>query len=134
MLNEVPGDGPLAVDGAQVVFNARLFLRRGKEVTRDAEILSGSGATLPTRTVGGIELIDRVTELGKRRTIAGVELSLRGMRVHGYREVLVSPHLAYGQEGAPDGIPANAVLRIQLWLQEVVIPSYPPSSDQTPNQ
>lgn len=69
--------------------------------------------------MAGVELIDHVTELGKRRPIAGVEKSLYGMRAGGYREVLVSPHLAYGKSGVEGLIPANAVLRIQIWVQNV---------------
>lgn len=121
LLDEVPGDGPIAVEGATVVFNARLFLRRGEEVTGDPGILSRPGPTVPKRSIGGVDLVDHVTVLGRRHTIAGVELSLRGMRVHGYREVLVPPHLAYGRTGLPNRIPANAMLRIQLWLQDVSV-------------
>lgn len=123
LLNEVPGDGPVAVNGATVVFNARFFLRRGEEVTDDHKIISRPGNTVPTRIIGGVELVDHVTVIGKRRTIAGVELSLRGMRVHGYREVLVPPRLAYGRNGVSNLIPANAMLRIQLWLHDVCITS-----------
>ena len=119
LLHEVPGDGTMAVDGATVVFNARFFLRRGEEVTNDHEILSRPGNIVPARIIGGVELIDHVTELGRRHSLTGVELSLRGMRVHGYREVLVAPRLAYGRSGVPNRIPANAMLRIQLWLQDV---------------
>lgn len=122
LLDEVVGEGPEAVDGSVVVYNARLFLRRGDEVTQDAQILSRARPHLATRIVNGIELIDHVTQLGKRRTIAGVEKSLKGMRAQGYREVLVAPHLAYGQKGVPNLIAANAMLRIQLWVQGVTEP------------
>ena len=123
LLDEVVGEGPEAVVGAVVTYNARLFLRRGDEVTRDAEIIASAKAHLTTRFIHGIELIDHVTELGKRRPIAGVEKSLHGMRARGYREVLVSPHLAYGEEGIPNLIPARAMLRIQLWVWNVASPS-----------
>ena len=97
----------------------RLFLRRGEEVTRDSEIIARARDHLTIRIVDGVELIDHVTELGKRAPIAGVEKTLVGMRRRGYREVLVSPHLAYGDAGVPNLVPANAVLRIQLWVQEI---------------
>ena len=123
LLHERVGEGPEAADGAAVTYNARFFLRRGDEVTRDAQILSSARAHVTTRIIDGIELIDHVTVLGKRRAIAGIEKSLRGMRAQGYREVMVSPHLAYGDRGLPGLIPANAMLRIKLWVQQVAEPA-----------
>ena len=122
LLDEVPGEGPEAVIGAVVIYNARIFLRRGDEVTQDAEIISRARGSIRTRIIAGIELIDHMTKLGKRRTIAGVEKSLHGMKSKGYREVLVSPHLGYAEQGVPNLIPANAMLRIQLWVQGVSKP------------
>ena len=119
LLDEVLGEGPEAVKSSVVTYNARAFLRRGDEVTRDAEIISGARGHLTTRIIDGVELIDHVTELGKRRPIAGIEKSLYGMRRGGYREVLVSPHLAYGEQGVSNLIPANAMLRILLWVHRV---------------
>ena len=119
LLNEIVGEGPGAERGNRVTYNARFFLRRGDEVTQDGEMLSRARAHCTSRLVDGVELIDHVTKLGKRQSIAGVEKSLYGMRVGGYREVLVSPHLAYGSKGVPGRVPADALLRIQLWLRDV---------------
>ena len=119
LIDEFLGEGPESEKGDIVTYNARLFLRRGDEVTRDGEIISRARGHLQIRIIDEVELIDHVTELGKRRPIAGVEKSLYGMRKNGYREVLVSPHLAYGEDGVPDLIPSNALLRIQLWAQDV---------------
>ncbi len=33
--------------------------------------------------------------------------------------ITVSPHLAYGKKGLADLIPADAMLRIQLWVHDV---------------
>jgi hypothetical protein len=120
LIDEVVGKGPAAIRGSVVTYNARFYLRHGDEVTHDAEILASVQDRVATRIVGGVELIDHVTELGRRRPIAGVEKSLYGMRKHGYREVLVAPHLAYREAGVPGLIPANAILRIQLWVQDVL--------------
>lgn len=119
LLDEVPGAGPEADKGSVVIYNARVFLRKGDEVTRDSGIISRAREHLKTRILDGVELIDHVTELGKRRTIPGIEKSLYGMQGGGYREVIVSPHLAYGVKGVADLIPANALLRIQLWVRDV---------------
>lgn len=59
----------------------------------------------------------RIT-LGKRFVIAGLEKGIEGMRAGGLREIIVSPHLAYGAEGAGK-IPPNAVLRFEVELLEV---------------
>ncbi len=119
LLDETVGRGPVAEKGAVVTYNARIFLRRGDEVTRDADIISRAREHVNIREVEGCELIDHVTELGKRRPIAGIEKTLYGMGKDGYREVLVSPHLAYGEKGVPGLIPENAVLRIQIWVRDV---------------
>jgi hypothetical protein len=119
LTEEFLGEGPEAEKGDVVTYNARFFLRRGEEVTRDHEIMSRARGHLKTRVIDGVELIDHETELGKRRPIPGVEQSLHGMRKFGYRQIIVSPHLAYGKNGVPDLIPANALLIIQLWVQDV---------------
>jgi FKBP-type peptidyl-prolyl cis-trans isomerase len=41
------------------------------------------------------------------------------MKKGGYREILVSPHLAYREVGIPGRIPGNALLKIKLWVQDV---------------
>jgi hypothetical protein len=119
LLDERPGDGPVAAKGAVVIYNLRLFLRRGDEVTPDARSIEAYRDQLSVRRVEGVELIDHTTTLGKRRPIPGVEKTLYGMQPGGYREVRVSPHLGYGEAGLGELIPANALLRIQLWVRDV---------------
>lgn len=119
LLAESPGTGSPAARGSTVTYNARLFLRRGDEVTMDEESIARYGDRLATRMVEGTALIDHRTELGKRQPIAGIEKTLEGMRAGGYREVLVAAHLAYGAAGIEGRIPANAMLRIRLWVQRV---------------
>jgi hypothetical protein len=115
LLKDIPGEGAAAEKGTVVTYNARFFLRKGDEVTRDAQSI----AALTIRTIDGVELIDHTTTLGKRQSIAGVEKSLYGMQAGGFREVLVSAHLGYGAVGVTDIIPPNAMLRIQLWVHAV---------------
>lgn len=121
LLDEIIGEGLEADNGAVVTYNARFFLRQGDEVTRDTEIISRAQEHLITRFINGVELIDHVIWLGKRQSIAGVEKSIYGMKKCGYRKVLVSPHLAYGEKGVSGLIPANALLTIQLWVQDIRI-------------
>lgn len=72
------------------------------------------------RVEGGITFIDHRTVLGRRQAIAGVEHSLIGMKVGGYRKVRVSPHLAYRDKGIPDLVPPDAVLICEIWLRDIV--------------
>ncbi len=121
LLENIPGEGLVAEKGANVTYNARFYLRNGDDVTRDAQSIALYRSRLNIRTINGVELIDHTTTLGKRQPIAGVEKSLYGMQTGGYREVLVSPHLCYGEVGVTDFIPPNAMLRIQLWVQDVQV-------------
>jgi FKBP-type peptidyl-prolyl cis-trans isomerase 2 len=119
LLKDIPGEGAAAEKGTVVTYNARFFLRKGDEVTRDAQSIAAYRSYLTIRTIDGVELIDHTTTLGKRQSIAGVEKSLYGMQAGGYREVLVSAHLGYGAVGVTDIVPPNAMLRIQLWVHAV---------------
>jgi FKBP-type peptidyl-prolyl isomerase-like protein len=58
-------------------------------------------------------------DLGRRESIAGLRYGIPGMRVGGAREIVISPHLAYGEVGIPGRIPANALLRCEVELLEI---------------
>lgn len=60
-----------------------------------------------------------VIDLGRRESIAGLRYGIPGMRVGGTREIVISPHLAYGEVGIPGRIPANALLRCEVELLEI---------------
>ena len=119
LLEEREGAGTPANKGDRILFNMRLFLNKGTEVR-----LNDTQAThLPKemiRVVDGATLIDRTIVLGRREAVAGVEHSLMGMKVGGYRKVRISPHLAYRDTGIPDMIPPEAVLTVELWLRELI--------------
>ena len=119
LIDDVAGSGQEANKGSQVRYAVRLFLRRGDEVSRDAELIAAAAGHLETQVIDGAERVLHSVELGKRQAIAGIEKALVGMKEGGYREIRVAPHLAYGERGVPGSIPANAVLRIKLWLVRV---------------
>lgn len=96
------GTGDEATKGSIVVANVREFLRRGDEVSR--------APLFGTR---------RVIDLTRRESIAGLRYGIRGMRVGGTREIVISPHLAYGEAGIPGRIPPNALLRCEVELVEI---------------
>ncbi len=64
LLRDIPGEGPEAEKGTVVTYNARFFLRKGDEVTRDAKSIALYESRLHTRTIDGVELIDHTTTLG----------------------------------------------------------------------
>ena len=103
LVEDIPGRGAKAEKGCQIVYNARFFLRRGDEVTNDPRSIALYRDQLNIRQIGGVELIDHTTILGKLQPIACVEKSLYGMQAVGFREILASPQLCYGKNGI-DGI------------------------------
>ena len=122
ILENHEGSGPIAEAGLTIIYNVRIYLNRGDEVPLD-EIQAKQG--IPDEQIRRENdqiFIDRTSTLGKRQVIAGIEKALLGMRAGGFRQVRVSPHLAYGARGLPGLIPPDAVLNISLWLREVVAP------------
>lgn len=93
------GTGTEATKDSVVVVNLREFLRRGDEVSNSP--LFG---------------IRHSIDLRRRDCIAGLLKGIPGMRVGGVREIIISPHLAYGKVGIPGRIPANALLRCEVEL------------------
>ena len=119
LLAETTGQGLRSEKGCRIVYSARIFLRRGDEVTPDAKTIAAARGSVTTANCDGAELIRHQTILGRRRPIAGIEKSLDGMQAGGYREVLISPHLGYGSTGVPGTVPPDALLRVRLWVHEV---------------
>jgi FKBP-type peptidyl-prolyl cis-trans isomerase len=87
----------------------------------------GAGSTVRVRTIISLnegEILSKdhnkgdVAEfrVGDRQIIPGLERGVIGMKPRGKRQLRISPHLAYGEKGIPDKIPANAVLRIEVEL------------------
>jgi FKBP-type peptidyl-prolyl cis-trans isomerase len=98
----VKGTGAIAERGATVTVHYRGYLNRGEQFRSSYD----DGA--PVRFV-----------LGKREVIAGMDRGVLGMRVGGRRDLLVSPHLAYREQGIEGVIPPDAVLRFEIELLDV---------------
>jgi hypothetical protein len=119
LLDEHPGQGPLACRGNTLVFNLRLYLHRGDEVQLgDTESPQLAALGLIRQTDEG-PLLDHRIQLGRRQSIAGIEWALLGMAAGGYREVQIAPHLGYGARGLGDRIPPDALLRARIWLRAI---------------
>jgi FKBP-type peptidyl-prolyl cis-trans isomerase len=118
LLDDQGGDGPSAQKGDRVMFHMRLFLNKGDEIPLNET----QAKHLPKemiRVVEGLTFIDRTIVMGRHEAIAGVEHTLMGMQVDGYRKVRISPHLAYRDKGIPDLIPPDAVLICEIWLRRI---------------
>jgi FKBP-type peptidyl-prolyl cis-trans isomerase (trigger factor) len=119
LLDEREGAGEPAKKGDRLIYNLKIYLNKGDEVPlneRQAEYLPES----MLRQENGCRLVDHSLTLGRRQAIAGVEYSLAGMKVGGYRKVRLSPHLAYRNQGLDGLIPANSVLIVEIWLRQIV--------------
>lgn len=119
LLKEQEGEGAAAAKGDRIVFNMKIWLNHGDEVPLNAAQIQHVPAPI-VRDVNGEKLLDRTATLGRREIVAGIEQSLVGMKVGGYRRVRVSPHLAYREKGLPGLIPEHAVLVLELWLREIL--------------
>lgn len=93
------GTGTEATQGDCVAVNVCMFLRRGDEI--------------PSSPAFGPRML---IALWRRDSIAGLLKGIPGMRVGGLREIIISPHLGYGQKGIPGRIPANALLLCEVEL------------------
>ena len=113
----VIGLGKLAARDCQIVVHYRGFLNRGELVLDSAKYAQ------PARI-----------ELGKRDCVAGLRYGIEGMRVGGVREVVVSPHLAYGAEGLTGVVPPNSVLRFEVELFDVRDPGVVKADDYPPGK
>ena len=111
--NIVVGTGEEAVRGKTAIVNARFWLLGGMEVE-------------------GTRLSRYRIDLGRRDCMAGLRYGVEGMRVGGKRTLIISPHLAYGDQGVPGLVPPDATLRCEVELvgvreRGVVKPEdYPP--------
>lgn len=67
--------------------------------------------------------------LGGGMVIPGWEQGIRGMRVGGKRKLVIPPELAYGEDGAGDVIPPNAVLVFDVEVVGARSNQYPEEGD-----
>ncbi len=93
------GEGPEATKGSWVTVRCQYSLNRGEQLRLYDYPIS--------------------FQIGQRSVIAGIEKGVIGMRVGGKRNLRISPHLAYGEEGLPGHIPPLAVLLCEIELISV---------------
>ncbi len=99
LIENIEGFGDEAVKGDTVEFESQGFLNHGECIQ---------------------DRLPMTTTIGKRDIIAGIEISLIGMRGGGYRKIKISPHLGYSDLGVPGEIPSNALLIYEIWMHRIV--------------
>jgi len=112
LLTDLPGSGDVVRRQHTYRIRLRLWLNKGEAVRW----------LIPWGTVGAARLDDNgetlVTEvrIDRRSLISGLFYGMEGMRVGGTRRLEIAPHLAYGETGVPEVIPANAKLIAEVTI------------------
>ena len=99
----VVGKGPAAAAGQVVSVHYAGWLQ-ATGTKFDASIDRGEPITFP---------------LGQHRVISGWDEGLTGMKVGGYRQLIIPPDLAYGPQGRPPVIPPASTLIFDVYLMGV---------------
>ena len=112
LIEETEGTGNYVQRQRHYVVAIRLTLNRGDVVKIPDKCLSHSiDRYLKVYDDGFFEHRVRID---RESLIAGIFYSVQGMKVKGYRKVVISPHLAYGERGIPGIIPKNAKLTVEI--------------------
>jgi FKBP-type peptidyl-prolyl cis-trans isomerase FkpA len=120
-IEETNFDPSLGVDlAASTRTSSGLYYRdilvgAGEQVAAEGEVPVQTTYTLHLRTGQHIESGDYDLTVGTGAGIDGYEEGIRGMRVGGSRQLIIPPHLGYGDQ--PNGpIPANSILVFTVTL------------------
>ncbi len=112
LLEETEGDGPEVLRQHNYILAIRVALNQGEIVKTPNRCLNHSvDDNLKVHEDGFFE---HRTRIDRENLIAGVFYAVQGMKVGGFRKVVISPHLAYGEKGIPGVIPENAKLTIEI--------------------
>ena len=83
------------------------IVRNGKQLTMRYKGMLTSGYVFDSNMPKGRPF---TFTLGSGEVIKGWDLGLQGMRVGGFRRIVIPPEMGYGRKGSPPTIPSNATL------------------------
>ena len=106
LLSETLGDGPVVVKHEHCQVRLRMWLSRGEPIVWPKSLYNRVEED-------GVTMISDV-DVHRGRLIAGLFYGMQGMHVGGTRTLRIAPHLAFGEQGVPGVIPANALLTIEV--------------------
>jgi FKBP-type peptidyl-prolyl cis-trans isomerase len=96
------GDGEEATRGRRVVVHYTGWFLDGEKF--DSSVDRGETYSIP---------------LGEGRVIAGWDEGIAGMKVGGWRRLVIPPELGYGERGSPPVIPPSSTLVFDVELLDV---------------
>lgn len=105
----IQGTGRDVTLGTRALANVRMFLRKGDELAD----MDTCGQNII------ISLDKRRKSPDKHKCIPGLRYGVIGMREQGVRQLIISPHLAFGSDGFPNRVPPNAVIHCSVELLKV---------------
>ena len=112
LLVDIQGSGESVRRQHNYRVRLRMWLNRGDPVRWSTAWGSVDNASL---TDNGETLVTTL-RIDRRSFISGLFYGIDGMRVGGTRRLEIAPHLAYGDAGVPDVIPAGAVLTAEVTI------------------
>ena len=112
LIEETEGTGNYVQRQRYYILAIRLTLNQGDVVKAPSKCLSHSiDRYLKVYDDGFFEHRVRID---RTNLIPGIFYAVQGMRVKGYRKVIISPHLGYGEKGIHGVIPKNAKLIVEI--------------------
>jgi FKBP-type peptidyl-prolyl cis-trans isomerase 2 len=110
LISEEIGNGDVVERLKNYILAIRVTLNRGEIIRRPDLVLS---SYYENRSLEDGYFVHSV-RVDRENCINGIFYTLDGMRVGGYRKVIISPHLAFGEKGIPNLIPPNAKLIVEI--------------------
>jgi hypothetical protein len=109
LLTDLPGHGEVVRRQHQYRVCLRMWLNKGDVVRWKVPSETSSRQGDDNRDTA-------VIRVHRGSMISGLFYGIEGMRVGGTRRLEIAPHLAYGDAGVPDVIPARAVLTAEITI------------------
>ncbi len=113
LLTDIPGSGDFVRRQHNYRARLRLWLSRGEPVRWQDQW----GSPAITVEDDGEALISEM-RINRGSMINGLFYGVERMRIGGTRRLEIAPHLAYGEQGIPGRIPANAKLIAEITILE----------------